>query len=281
MFCFIFLFALQSNSVDNLLTIMLSPGLLDTLVDRLYARINAGGCGGVRPNFLRQRPAVPSSSSPLPTQKHTPIPFPVHNSLPTLTASSEESLSRSSTATTLGYDSEVEHPFSQEFSEDDVDSDRTDFVTSYDSIIVKRGAKVEYTEEDKLVVNFPIMRLIDSTLLAPIKSTLFMFQRKKGSKEFKKNADMVFDKFKEIVKPVIRGLVTRGRDVTGNVVLRYFWCAYDLVRKRRANHIQSWRTNNYPKDLIYGGRDQFVATYGDPWALNQNRNKKRRKRKRE
>ena len=155
---------------------------------------------------------------------------------------------------------------------------------SYDLIQNKRGAKVVYSAEDKIVVNVPLMGMLDGTLLAPIKSNLFMYQRKKDGDDYGKNAQLNFDEFKALIKSLIRSLVAKNStDKTTNLAQKYFWCAYDLVRKRRANHIQMWRRFGCPKELIYGGKAKFIATYGDPWTNNpryNNKKKKRRTRKR-
>ena len=273
--------------------------MLDALAERLFARIKTGSPKS--PFTSLRSPAAPS---PLPAPEGTPSPDQSHNSLPTLPQPSPTSgqicrvgsltsLSSSSgsltslptSCTTLNYDSEAaDNQFSQVFSEDEfenIDAEGAEFADSYDNINDKRGSKVPYTIEDKLIVNGPIMQLLDWRLLAPLKSELFRLKRKKNGTGFKKHADLVFNKFKEMIKAVIRSLVAKQNNYKGgSLTHRYFWCAYDLTRKRRANHVQNWRKSKCPKDLIYGGRDEFIATYGDPWSLNEKYTKSKRKRRR-
>ena len=127
------------------------------------------------------------------------------------------------------------------------------------------------------------MELLDSDLLAPIRSILFSFEKKKdGQGGYKAHQTLRFYEFKQKIRPLIRNLCVCTVYSSPNLAARYFWCAYDLVRKRRANHIQSWRLCNCPKDLCYGGREAYIKQYGDPWTNNAlyNVSKKKRKRKR-
>ena len=279
---------------------MLNDELVDALLARLVGRIANGDGNDDSQTLLNaiasripQSPAIKKTASksasfttpvqicskknenqlkisPLP-QKKTGVRF----------RNESDSLSRSSSLTTLDYSSSTEDPQEQEESqfpdvEDDVEDD---FDQSYDAIKMRRGAKVHYLPEDKLVVNLPIMRHLDSRLLAPVQTVLFQHGRKKDG-SFKKRPHLVFDKLKEEIKPVVRKLVAKAKGPSANLHHRYFWCAYDLIRKRRANHIQSWRNDKVPKELIYGGREQFISTYGDPWSVApKNRKRKRRTRK--
>ena len=124
------------------------------------------------------------------------------------------------------------------------------------------------------------MKLLDASYLAPLNSVLFKLEYNKNSTEFKQYPILMFDKFKATIKSCIRGLVVTHQDRGDDVYQRYFWCAYDLTRKRRANHVQSWRKNKHPCDLIYGGMADFIATYGDPWAIAKKTAKKYRRKKR-
>ena len=72
----------------------------------------------------------------------------------------------------------------------------------------------------------------------------------------------VFNEFKARVRDTIRDLCAKSNSTEPFLDQRYFWCAYDLVRKRRANHIQSWRNHGRPSNFTYGGRDLYEATYG-------------------
>ena len=193
--------------------------------------------------------------------------------------SHSDSLSRSDSLTTLPYSDDTDED------EDDIDAN----LVGYDVIRNKRGHKVEYSFADKVAVNIPLMELLDARLLAPIRSSLFAFEQKKdGRGEYKRFQTLVFYEFKRIIKPTIRRLVTRARVTNGNhttnLMSRYFWVAYDLVRKRRANHIQNWRKYKCPKDLVYGGRNEYIQRFGDPWTNNpkylaSKSKRKRRKRK--
>ena len=258
--------------------------MLDAVAARLLARINVGSNQSASPS--QQSPAAPSQSpvqsseeslsrssslATLHSAQFTPIEQQVQ-SLPSAADDGASSLSRSSSLNTLMTDeSEEESQFP-----DNLDDNLEEFTMSYDGITSKRGSRVLYREEDKVIVNFPLMNLLDAKYLAPITSVLFMHQRKKGSAEFKKNADLRFEQFKTMVKRLIRTLVSEGYNPRpGNLAHRYFWCAYDIVRKRRANHVQSWRTRHCPKDLIYGGKEWFIATYGDPWSNNRQYTKKK------
>ena len=67
----------------------------------------------------------------------------------------------------------------------------------------------------------------------------------------------------------------KGKGV--NIYQRLFWASYDVVRKRRANHNQSWRLHGYPKELVYGGKEEFLAKYGNPWGEKAPAKKRRRR----
>ena len=313
---FIFVFAFQSNFIDSFLK-MFSPKMLDALAERLFARVHAGGSGS-KFVIAKQNPAAPSQSpinpaapsqSPVTPQKPPVLNLPtteeasfldkaLSRSSSGVTTADSESLSRSSSLiANYGSDSSQSSSLSRSSSlatnygsdsqtTDDGDAPSQSLASesfdAYDLIKLKRGAKVVYTADDKLVVNTPLMELLDGTLLAPIKSILFMHPRKRHCDDLAKNAQMNFDEFKALIKSLIRSLVAKNSNAENpNLAQTYFWCAYDLVRKRRANHTQSWRRFGCPKDLIYGGKAKFIATYGDPWTNNPRykKNKTRRRRK--
>ena len=107
------------------------------------------------------------------------------------------------------------------------------------------------------------MRLLDATLLAPLTSPLFRrFVKKSDPSSLKLNAEIVFDDFKHRIRGTIRDLCAKANSADPFLDQRYFWCAYDLVRKRRANHIQSWRKHGMPSNFTYGGKAAYEAIYG-------------------
>ena len=122
---------------------------------------------------------------------------------------------------------------------------------------------LRYKESDKDIVRVPIMRLLDATLLAPLTSPLFRrFVKKSDPSSLKLNAEIVFDDFKHRIRGTIRDLCVKANSADPFLDQRYFWCAYDLVRKRRANHIQSWRKHGMPSNFTYGGKAAYEAIYG-------------------
>ena len=156
-------------------------------------------------------------------------------------------------------------------------SDPSFFEVDYASITPSSRAfgKRLYTSEDKAVVNVPTMKRFDALLLAPIRSNLFRHKRKVGSDEFRKNPEIVFEYFKDEMEPVVRELCRQDKSGEAFLAQRYFWCAYDLVRKRRANHIQYWRSYGRPKHLCYGGKELYEATYGKLKPIVRKRRSKR------
>lgn len=142
----------------------------------------------------------------------------------------------------------------------------------------KRKAK-KYCAQDKLVVNEPIMRVLDAMYLAPMESPLFKRHMVKradlhGHRRLKKNKDVVVSLFKRLTKSTLRRLL---RDETtkmeANLAQRYFYAALAVTTKRRANHIQSWRMFGHPLTMCYGGEEQYNAKYGN---IKQERTKSKR-----
>ncbi len=124
------------------------------------------------------------------------------------------------------------------------------------------GASAAYEEErasDRRRVRKPVLRKLDAKFLAPQRSPLFKrFYCKQacsdGSRKLKKNRDLDEKLFKHLVRPVLRRLL--GLDPMGggvHMVQRLYRAAKSVTKKRRANHIQSWRVNGTCKKLIYGG----------------------------
>ena len=124
------------------------------------------------------------------------------------------------------------------------------------------GASAAFEEQqasDRRRVRKPVLRKLDAKYLAPLKSQLFKrFYCKQrnsdGSRKLKKNQDMDEQLFKHLVRPVLRRLL--GHDPMGagvHMVQRLYRAAKIVAKKRRANHVQCWRTNGTCKKLIYGG----------------------------
>ena len=127
------------------------------------------------------------------------------------------------------------------------------------------------SDEDKFYMNTvrrPVLEIVDSKYCAlhpDVDNALFRrrFKRKRnsdGSRTLKRNKDIVLPLFRQLTGPVLRRLTrlllqqgTAG--VTYCMIRRKLYvAALKVVKKRRANHIQSWRPdrNNTHKPLIYG-----------------------------
>ena len=119
---------------------------------------------------------------------------------------------------------------------------------------------------------------LKSCYLAPRQSLLYPDATAKNGGSLKR-ATLDFKRFKELIKPTIRDLAGRCVNPVESIHQRFFWAAYDVVRKRRANHVQIWRLNSSPRDLIYGGRHRYINVYGDPWKCMDNKRRRRRKRR--
>ena len=146
--------------------------------------------------------------------------------------------------------------------------------------IRKRKSTPERDAADTKVVTVPILRHFDSKWLAlhpnSTNNPMFEFKVRSGfgyvdesSRPRKKFQDMVMPFFKRESRAIIRRLVTdnlrAAQEVDPSITYeelrkRYEKAALRVVRKRRANHVQSWRPdkNGRPKPLIYGGADPTV-----------------------
>ena len=203
-------------------------------------------------------------------------------------SSSSASLSRASSTASLGDgESQIQIDVDDFLDDEDCtdasadsnddDDDEEENQGGYDGIKNKRGHKIVYTCEDRTEVTVPILTFLDSRFLAPVQSVLYPQGQKNRNGEFKKYAPLDFDCFKNMIKGIIRELAA---DNDGpQIYQRLFWAAYDVARKRRANHLQSWRLHGYPKDLIYGGKREFIEKHGDPWAKNKCKRKRKRRRR--
>ena len=198
-----------------------------------------------------------------------------------------QQLSRSNSATASSQSSHLptetiaESPFMDDDDHSGEDLCIEDFADCYDSIVpIYKGSKKKlYQTKDKNVVRVPIMEMLDPLYLAPFKSPIFRRHAKqRHPNSLKKHADLVFEEFQRLIKPVIRRLCAQTSSTDRFLDQRYFWCAYDLIRKRRANHVQSWRTRERPSNFCYGGQKIYEATYGKLKPLPQKQKKKRRRR---
>ena len=124
--------------------------------------------------------------------------------------------------------------------------------------IKKRKASQAQFWSDSKVVTVPLLRVFDAKWLAPHPdrkdNPLFEFRVRAGIRyggsTQKKYSDMVVPFFKKHARPIIRRLVTANlrmeqeQDPTmtyEKLRTRYSNAAIRVVRKRRANHVQSWR----------------------------------------
>lgn len=130
-----------------------------------------------------------------------------------------------------------------------------------------KNKKSKFLPEDKIVVNDPIMKVLDPLFLAPFESDLFKRERVKvpdanGFRRLKKHADIVLGLFKTLTKSTLRRLLRAAREKSPDLRQRYFYAALAVTTKRRANHIQSWRVNGRPLNFCYGGKEIYIAKYG-------------------
>ena len=134
-------------------------------------------------------------------------------------------------------------------------------VSSYgddDVVCLGDSSENSHLAADKTVVRLPVMQHIDAAYLAPPDSALFKrFYKKKrnrdGSRSKKKHREMDVSFFNDLVRPVIRRLLGTAGINSANLSARYFFAANVLARKRRNNHMSSWRERGTCMELIYGG----------------------------
>ena len=244
-----------------------------------------GAMPGATPGATAARSLSPSFESPtLLTPQSQMSGSSVSRSSSTLSASSIASLGLGDGESQLQDDHGIDFQASgegednNESEDEDEDEDDEGNEGGYDMIKQNsRGKRVKYSLDDRTKVTSPVLTLTDSNLLAPIASRLYIQGVKKNG-TVKKYTDLDFDSFKGMIKHIIRALAA---ECSGpNVRQRLFWAAYDVVRKRRANHIQSWRLHGHPKELIYGGKEEFIQKYGDVWTTSKSAKKKKRRRRR-
>ena len=139
-----------------------------------------------------------------------------------------------------------------------------------DYAVQRRKRSSEQDRSDNRVVTRPVLTAIDASHLAPhpaVRNSLFRHKFKKqlnfdGTRQLKKNKDIVMPIFKNLIRPILGPLVMRNlaqeqrNDPTmtyEQLRRRYFFAALRVTKKRRANHIQSWRPdkNGTHLPLIY------------------------------
>ena len=129
-----------------------------------------------------------------------------------------------------------------------------------DQVHKKRRVRRGCPEENAIVdaITRPVMEQFDTKYLAVLETPLFKRMLKKarnpnGTRSLKNHKSMVMPLFRKLVRPVIRRIL--GRLETPNasrIYTKYYRMAIKIVKKRRANHVQSWRVYGTPENLIYG-----------------------------
>jgi len=163
---------------------LLSPEIVDALASTLLKRMHA---------MQRSKLHLSKAVAAVPDAGPTVSPAtPASGSTPESTnsdflASLDSTLSRSSSSLSASSQEtfgarRFTDSLSELFRSDDEDGDdaqnkEANFLT-YDSITDKRGDRVKYDQGDKVMVNMPLMELLDAQFLAPLQSTLFSFQKK-------------------------------------------------------------------------------------------------------
>ena len=128
-----------------------------------------------------------------------------------------------------------------------VSTDQSPFMVSTDQLT-----------RDKNVVRVPMLRKIDATYLANPDSILFkrFYKKRKnpdGSRSLKKKHELDERLFVHLIRPVLRHLLGHAGGDTDNLYKRYINAANIVARKRRNNHMSSWRVRGTCSPLIYGG----------------------------
>lgn len=214
------------------------------------------------PAILKQVQQVPPTPPPL-QQEEVVTPSPSLSRSSSGLSRSSSGLSHSSSAFSTPPSNYIRRSRSPPPPPDKRNSPYLDLVDgSDDDEDSQPGASAAYEDEqaaDRRRVRKPILRKLDAKFLAPLKSPLFKrFYCKQassdGSRKLKKHHDLDEKLFKHLVRPVLRRLL--GLDpMNGGVhmVQRLYRAAKAITKKRRANHVQSWRMNGTCKKLIYGG----------------------------
>ena len=250
----------------------LSPSVMASITQMVVQQLQQGGVVNQfarRPDFLgpeSNNALVPYSNSPRMAQAGM---FPIEDArgAPRIRRTLS-STSTSSTSQSLGDDEDfaiIPPPKPLDMYNEGNDMDMDVILDNFSG----KKIKAKYLPEDKIVVNDSILRVLDPLYLAPLHSDLFKRFRVKtpdanGFRRLKKNPDIVMPLFKRLTKSTLRRLLALAENPQENLRQRYFYAALAVTTKRRANHIQSWRLNGGPLSFCYGGKDIYIAKYGDP-----------------
>ena len=122
------------------------------------------------------------------------------------------------------------------------------------------NAEASQLEQDRKDILVPILTFFDAAYLAPKKSPLFRkkFAKKRnadGSRKLKDKADIVHKLFKRLVRVPLTKILGEVYESDYDLAARYELAAEKIVKRRRGNHVQSWRPskNNKHLELKYGG----------------------------
>ena len=143
-------------------------------------------------------------------------------------------------------------------------------------LIKRRRPPTAQLKADKRVVTAPVMALLDSQFLAlhpDVRNPLFRrkFKRARGpngERTLKKNKDIVLPVFKQHVRGILRTLTLRHLPLAQqndpaityhDLHRRFFFAALEVCKRRRSNHVQSWRPEIHGSHLplIYSGGHQL------------------------
>ena len=166
----------------------------------------------------------------------------------TLRKVKSEPLSRSNSVGASGYSlSSCETPLSRS----DSGMSSSSSVSSASS-----AASLTLAQDRKDVIN-DVLRFFDAAYLAPKNSPMFRRQFVKGRKgqrrRLKQRPDLVVKMFKRLVKVPLRKLLGDSYHNDYDLVARYELAAEKVVKRRRSNHVQSWRSSARCLPLRYGG----------------------------
>ena len=135
----------------------------------------------------------------------------------------------------------------------------------------------EQLYNDKQIVRKPVLNELDADLIAPLKSRLFKRCFKKtvnadGTRTLKRNAELNMKLYRRLIRQVLRRLLQGYGYNNSNMLNRFFNASIAIVKKRRANHIQSWRVHSHSKTLIYGwGKTPLSGVREDGYIIRGNR----------
>ena len=241
-----FLQHLQNTSDDNANTAM------GNIVRQIFANVSLATPSPVTPTTRPRTPADMRFTA-VNTPEGTAVNTPTTNSEPGTPLSRASSMS---STTTNGSDADFE--------------------------IRRRNSTPDQMKTDNRAVTPRVLGRIDASILAlhpDVQNPMFRRQFKRGYNSFgrrtlKRHKDIDLPVFRDETRQVLRELVNRdfptlrAQDPSltyQELRTRYYNAALRVVKKRRANHIQSWRPENNGTHLplIYGG----VFTAVPPGAL--------------